>query len=303
LVQAFATRIPTQKFQQLTPVKKAETYFKINFSRFADNSVVNYFAGQASGAVESAFWTKVSGVIGWDGLASLTPFTQLYVEQYKGTVSPLNTWRIFLYGEGSAKRGRPTDTERCANAVLRMSNAGTPGGLFKTILIALVFYLLALWWKQEKEAEKPESLPPVADSPDQPPTPSPDPPPTREQVGIMIESATKSDDTPTLQGLLKSVLRQLGMTPGGADDLLAGKLIYGNDANIYRHLCSLVFIECLECGSMVAIEHAELFNALIYLPDEEILLAYCEECEAFTEVRVSTFYSNSVVHIGRNRAR
>lgn len=302
MVKACASRIPTQKFQQLLPLKKAAFYLGAGSSQFTDSSVMNYLAGKASGTAESAFWTKVSGVIGSDGLGSLTPFTQLYVQQYKGTVSPLNTWRIFLYGEGSAKRGRPNNTERCVNAALRMSNAGTPGELFKTILIALVFYLLALWWKQGKEAEKSESLPPVDDSPDQPPTPSPEPPPTKEQVGIMIHDAPSSDNTPTLQDLMKAVLGQLGMTPAGADDLLAGKLIYGNDANIYRKLCSFVFIECLECGNIVAIKHTDLFNALIYLPDEAMLLAYCEECEAFTEVKVSTFYSTSVVHIGRSKS-
>jgi hypothetical protein len=135
-----AKPLPVVRLQKLTPLKKIDRCFKIK-AIIPDNKVVNDI-------IEAPVWQKVSAVLGLGAIASLNPFTTLYISQYAGKTTPMDVWRQILWGAKAAKKGRPASEERIVNALLRVSNAGSPGELFNAVLMALLLFLLAYWWKQ-----------------------------------------------------------------------------------------------------------------------------------------------------------
>ena len=89
----------------------------------------------------------------------------------------------------------------------------------------------------------------------------------------------------------------MGMSSKGANDLIDGNVVYGSDAEIFRQICSLIFIQCTSCENMIAIDHDMLFDAVIYLPDDDLIVSWCPECDGFCEASVTTLIGSQVINL------
>lgn len=279
LVRAAGRRLPTSLFNQATPVYKVVHWLKLpafgSGSAFENMAVV-----QAAGGLEKFLMGLISQTLG-----SYSFLTNALVRQQKTKLTTYNHWRGFLWGEGAVYRGRETDQRRLVGAIMRGAGFGSPKEGAWTIVTIIALMFLKNWWVTCKDKPAPELAPP-----DTPPKP-------RKPGGSMPTFKVPSRRRKTLRDLVIYALMSMGMSESGANKLVDGEMIYGADADVYRRICSLIFIRCTICDNMTAIEHSELMQAVLYFDEDDVVVSYCPHCRSFCEADVTAIDDGGVVHL------
>jgi hypothetical protein len=288
LVIRVAQPLPTNVFVKLTPLRKVEKIFGISFQRDIRERSIHQLPEQVSEMVEKT----INPIMDWFSL------TSGFVAQHPGKLTAYNEWVVFLCGQGSSHRGRERSHRRIFSAFLRGSGFGTPLQGFYTVCFVAAMWMLKMAWDYSRRDGGDEE----SDT-----TPPPLPPPTggdetvveRPQRRGLPRLGLRLMDPPdpplTLRELVIEALIGMGMSRQGANDLVDGRTIYGVDAQVYRRICSLIFIRCTECEEMIAIDHADLFDYVLLV--DEVLVVYCPNCGTWTVADVTTIRTTQVFHL------
>jgi hypothetical protein len=283
LLRCAGKRLPTSRFNQATPIYKFGCWMKLpalgNGSGLENMAVV-----RAAGGLEKF----LMGLI-MQSLGSYSFLTNALVRQQKTKLTTYNHWCAFLWGQGAIYRGRETDQRRLVGAIMRGAGFGSPKEGAWTVIataatvIGLTF--LKNWWVTCKDKPAPELA-----APDVPPAPRK---PGGSMPGLHVEARRRK----TLRDLVIYGLMSMGMSEAGANKLVDGEMIYGADADVYRRICSLIFIRCTVCDNMTAIEHADLMHAVLYFDEDDMVVSYCLECQSLCEADVTAIDNGHVVHL------
>ena len=298
------------------------------------NALLDYVPVQAEGYV----WGLINQVMAVPIRSPISfSWYSAFVARHSSNLTPMNTWRVLLKGQGAARRGRPKSTERILNLGLRGMGIATPWDALMTFGTMVGFGLVYEYWTKGKA--------PTTDSGNSNSNVPPPDPNDLVDVGGGNDSGDPSDGglPPTPKGpkfgfrhrtqptvrvtrrpspshfrfgrrmhrdrlylgnrireLARRALRAMGMSRQGAIDLVDGRPVYGRDAEIYRQICDMVFIVCDSCHQIAGIPHAQLVHAVIYLPEDKVLLSFCTQCGAFTSVKVSVFAAHQLIHLEPN---
>jgi hypothetical protein len=287
LVIRVARPLPTNVFAKLTALRKVEKVFGISFERDIRERSIHKLPEQVSELVE----TTVNPLMDWFSV------TSGFVAQHPGKLTAYNEWVVFFCGEGSSHQGRERSHRRIFSAYLRGAGFGTPRQGFNTVSFICAMWMLKMAWDYYRDDgdEEPSTTPPELP----PPTGGDETVVERPQRRGLPRLGLRLMDPPhpplTLRELVIQALIGMGMSRRGANDLVDGRTIYGVDAQVYRRICSLVFIRCTECNEMIAIEHAELFDFVLLVGD--LLVIYCPNCGTWTVADVTTIRTTQVFHL------
>lgn len=301
LIVRLGKRLPTSKFMQLTPDRKLKKLLKrlgfhsdVNMSGDLLHKVADHLEGQIN--PYSDFWS----------------LTKAMVKQQESTLSTTNVWRVFLWGPGTAKRGRPRSHEIIVGFIMRGGGFGTPREGRDTLALwfcyMFIFLMIMSARKALEDIESPtleiepgddEELQPSIEGPKETviePPPDPDMPVPR--LGIRLKRPMPGPGLlgePNLEKAVILALMGMGMSRQGAMDLINGRSVYGSDLEAYRRILDMIFIRCTECGDMIGIDHNEIWDFIILIDDD--LISYCTECGTWTTVDVTAVQTTQVFHL------
>ncbi|MDR3443679.1 hypothetical protein [Dyella sp.] len=301
-VRAVGRRLPTSRFNQLTPFQKIQHWFGFGPERVATNpggAMVNRAVVRGARSGEQWFFAFIHENVSW-----MSPFTNAFLQTQGSRLTTVNHWRSFFWGRDAIYRGRETYQRRVLGACLRAGGFGTPFEAVKTIAVGFALGMLKRWWDELLAGGGGVDTPAPVDPP------PPEMPPQgrtvtgRDQkhagrVGFRLPPMhiPRTRTRRTLRDLVIFALMSMGMSRQGAEDLVDGEVIYGADADVYRQICRLIFIQCLACEDMTAIDHEELLNAVVYFPDDDMLVSWCPSCGTYCEANVTTLMGDRVFNL------
>ena len=138
LLLRVAKKLPTNRYLQFSPLRKLEILAKLKKGTLTGKRLtskrVNQFLNEIPPWFESSIQSKIVSALPFHFRVSI-PFSpyQALISQTSSSLTPLNAWRLVLYGKKGILKGRPPSKHRLTNLALRGFGAGSPVDLFKTV--------------------------------------------------------------------------------------------------------------------------------------------------------------------------